>query len=76
MKGRPWLETLKKSVAEEASEEPDHPPKETSKAPGGVLTKPTILSLSAGEAQDAMDTRTARGTFTWGEGERRLIAAG
>ncbi len=76
MNGRPWLEALKKSVAEEASQEPDCQPKETSKAPDGALTKPTILPQSAGEAQNVTDARTARGAFAWGEDERRLIAAG
>ena len=76
MNGRPWLETLKKSVAEEASQESDHPPKETSKVPGRVLTKPTILSRSVGETQDILDTRTARAVSISGEDERRLVAAG
>ena len=76
MNNRPWLEALKRNVTEEASEEPDYPPKETSKAPGKVLTKPIILSQSADEPQDVPDTRTARAVSISGEDERRLIAAG
>ena len=44
MNSRPWLKALKKSVAEMASEGPHRQPKETSTAPGRVLTKPTVLS--------------------------------
>ena len=76
MNNRPWLEALKKSVAEEASEEPDRQPKETSKAPGGALTKPARLSQSADETQDVTDTWTAGVVSIRGEDERRLIAAG
>ncbi len=76
MNGRPWLETLKKSVAEEASEKSNHPRKETSKVPGRVLTKSARLSQSAGETQDVADTWTAGVGSISGEDERRLIAAG
>ena len=76
MNNRPWLEALKKSVAEEVSEEPDCQPKETSKAPDGALTKPTILSQSACETQYVTDARTAGVDSISGEDERRLIEVG
>ena len=76
MSGRPWLEALKKCVAEETSEEPHNQPEETSNAPRGVLTKPTIRSQCAGETQNVTDIRIARVVFPRGEDERRLIATG
>ena len=76
MNGRPWLEALKRSAAEEVLEESDRQPKETSKAPGGALTKPTIFSQSADEPQGVTDTRTAELDSISGEDERRLMAAG
>ena len=76
MNGRLWLEALKKSVAEEVSEEPDCQPIETSKAPDGALTKPTILSRGAGQTQNVTDTWTTGVGSINGEDERRLIAAG
>ena len=77
MSGRPWLEALKRGVAEEAPRAPALPSEEPTDAPGGELSKPPELSRrEPGEARNVTEISTPRAGFARGEDERRLLTAG